>query len=87
MTTSRGASPGFRVSLRCLRVRENDKRAALGKRLCAFLASTKPTLKPLAEMIRSNQPMPKGVRDMLAEMNARRQTGVVTPSRRTRGRI
>jgi hypothetical protein len=34
----------------------------------AFLASSQPTLKPLADMIRGNEPIPQGVRDMLATM-------------------
>lgn len=34
----------------------------------AFLATSNPTLKPLADMIRSDQPIPKGIRDMLAQM-------------------
>jgi hypothetical protein len=47
---------------------ERENQISWDNALCAFSASSNPTLKPLADLLRSEQPIPQGIRSLLAEM-------------------
>ena len=51
-----------------LRMRAMDDDLRWENACLAFLASTPPTLKPLADLLRTDEPIPQGIRDILAQM-------------------